>query len=131
MKIRLAVDAEGQDILKLFPNSDKMDPNDWNKIAPYWAVAEVDGEIVAALQLCPSLPTGRVEHLNIKPDLNKITAMKAAHALIKYAEVAMMRMGCTTIAGYVTFRNKGVKRLIQKHYGAQVVGSGSMLSWRI
>lgn len=131
MKIRLACDAEGQTILRLFPKWEQMEASDWDKIHPYWAVAEVDGEIVAALQLCPSLPIGRIEHLNIKKDLNKITATRASHALIKYGEFAMLQMGCKLIAGYVEFRNKPVKRLIQKHYKAQCIGSGSMLVWRI
>ena len=131
MKIRLAVDSEGQDILRLFPKWEQMNADDWERIHPYWAVAEVDGEIVAAVQLCPSLPIGRIEHLNLKKDLNKVTATKAAHALIKYAEVAMMQMGCKFIAGYVEFRNKPIKRLIQKHYNAQCLDSGSMLAWRI
>ena len=104
---------------------------DWNKVFPYWAIAVKDGEIVAALQMCPSLPIGRIEHLNLKQDLNKITATKAAHALIKYAELAMIQNGCSVIAGYVEFKNKPIKKLIQKQYEAQVIGSGSMLAWRL
>lgn len=131
MKIRLAIDSEAQEVLKLFPNWEQMEESDWEKIHPYWAVAEVDGKIIAAVQLCPSLPTGRIEHLNIDKSINKITATKAAHSLIKYAEVAMMQMGCKLIAGYVEFRNKPIKRIVQRHYNAQCIGSGSMLMWRL
>ena len=49
MKIRLACDAEGQTILRLFPKWEQMDASDWDKIHPYVAVAEVGGEIIAAL----------------------------------------------------------------------------------
>lgn len=131
MKIRLAIDSEAQEVLELFSDWEQMDASDWTKIHPYWAVAVVDDVIVAAVQLCPSLPTGRIEHLNIKKGINKITATKAAHALIKYSEVAMLQMGCTLIAGYVEFRNKPIKRLVQRHYNAQCIGSGSMLMWRL
>ena len=131
MEIRLAQDSEGQAILRLFPKWEKMDETEWDKVHPYWAICIIDDEIVAALQICPSLPIGRIEHLNIKEGLNKVSSMKAAHALVKYGEMAMKQLGCSIIAGYVEFRNKPVKRLIQKQYGAQVIGSGSMLVWRI
>tara|TARA_R110000796_G_scaffold252500_1_gene387153 strand:- start:1033 stop:1428 length:396 start_codon:yes stop_codon:yes gene_type:complete len=131
MEVRIAQDSEGKDILELFPKSELMNPADWERVFPYWAVAVIDGEIIGALQMCPSLPIGRIEHLNLKPDLNKITATKAAYALIKYTELAMIRMGCSVIAGYVEFRNKPIKKLVQKQFKAQVIGSGSMLAWRL
>lgn len=131
MDIRLAQDSEGHDILALFPGAGNMEPSDWDRVFPYWAVAVIDDKIVACIQMCCSLPIGRIEHLLVNPELGKITATKAAHALIKYTEHAMVQMGCSVIAGYVEFRSKSIKKLIQKQYKAQVIGSGSMLVWRI
>lgn len=131
MEIRLARDAEGQTIRGLFRNSEELPESDWENVYPYWAVAVKDGEIIAALQLCMSRPIGRLEHLLIKKDVNKITATKAAHRLIKYGEVAMKANGCPVVSGYVAFRNKPIKNLIKKQYNAQLVDSGSMWLWRI
>jgi hypothetical protein len=132
MDIRLARDEESLEILNLFTvNRDRMNEADWTNVYPYWAIAIDDGVVIAALQMCMSRPIGRVENLLVKKDINKITATKAAHRLIKFAEAAMKANGCSSIAGYVIFKNKPIKNLIKKHYGAVVVGSGSMLSWRI
>lgn len=131
MEIRLARDEEGIEIKNLFKNADELPDSDWKLVYPYWAVAVVDDEIVAALQLCMSLPIGRLEHLLIKKDTNALTSKKAAYGLIKYGETAMKLNGCSVISGYVTFRNKSIKRLIKKHFNAQVVDSGSMLIWRL
>ncbi len=131
MEIRLARDEEGQTIRSMFKNGDELPPSDWTNVYPYWAVAVVDGEIIAALQLCMSRPIGRLEHLLIKKGTNKITATKAAHRLIKYGEVAMKANGCPVVSGYVAFRNKPIKNLIKKQYKAQLIDSGSMWVWRI
>lgn len=131
MEIRLAQNDEGLIIKNLFKNADELPDSDWTNIAPYWAVATVEGKIIAALQLCMSLPIGRLEHLLIKKDTNKITATKAAHRLIKYGEVAMKANGCPVVSGYVAFRNKPIKNLIKKQYKAQLIDSGSMWVWRI
>lgn len=131
MEIRLAKNEEGQTIRKMFSNGDQLLPSDWTDIYPYWAVAVVDDVIVAALQICLSKPIGRLEHLLVHKDANKITATKAADKLIKYGEKALKNNGCTKVSGYVTFRNKPIKNLIKKHYEAQLVDSGSMWVWRI
>lgn len=131
MDIRLAKNEEGQIIRNMFSNGDQLNPNDWVDIYPYWAVAVVDGQIVAALQICLSKPIGRLEHLLVSKEAGKITATKAADKLIKYGEIALKNNGCNKVSGYVTFRNKPIKNLIKKHYGAQLVDSGSMWMWRI
>ena len=77
MEIRLARDEEGIEIKNLFKNADELPDSDWKLVYPYWAVAVVDDEIVAALQLCMSLPIGRLEHLLIKKDTNALTSKKS------------------------------------------------------
>lgn len=131
MEIRLARNEEGLEVKALFDNAENLPDSDYQDIYPYWVVAIHEGKIIAALQLCMSRPTGRLEHLLVDKTVNKITATKAAHKLIKYGEVAMKANGCTMVAGYVAFKTKPIKNLIKKHYGAQVINSGSMLMWRI
>jgi hypothetical protein len=46
-----------------------LDTLQWDRIAPYWLVAEIGGEIVGALQTCPSRPIGRLEMLSLDRDL--------------------------------------------------------------
>lgn len=132
MDIRLARDEESLEILNLFTkNRDKMYEEDWQRVYPYWAVAVQDNKIIGALQMCMTLPVGRLEYLLVSKDVPVITATKAAHKLIKFGEAAMKANGCDVVCGFVTFQNKSIKNLIKKHYGAAVVGSGSMLTWRI
>jgi hypothetical protein len=131
MEIRLARNEEGLEIKAMFKNASNLPDSDWTDIFPYWAIAIQDGEMIAAIQLCMSKPIGRLEHLLIKDGVNKLTQTRAADALIKYGEVAMQSNGSKLISGYVTFKNKAIKNLIKKHYGAKVVDSGSMLVWRM
>lgn len=131
MDIRLARNDEGLTIKSMFSNGDQLKDSDWENIYPYWAVAVVDGQIVAAIQMCLSRPVGRLEHLLVNKEVGKFTATKAADKLIKFGEQAMKNNGCPLISGYVTFKNKPIKNLIKKHYSASLVDSGSMWIWRI
>ena len=131
MEVRLAKDEEGLEIKALFNNRDKLADLDWQTVFPYWAIVVDDGEVIAALQMCMSRPIGRLECLLTKEGTNPITLMRASKMIMAFGEAAMKANGCSMIAGYVTFKNKPIKKLIKKHYGAVVVDSGSMLMWRI
>jgi N-acetylglutamate synthase-like GNAT family acetyltransferase len=122
MEIRLAKDTDGVRIARLL----HADEAEYDKVFPYWVIAEKDGNIVAALQMSPSLPVGKVEQLVITEE-----AGDALHALIDYAIAYLKHVGCKKIMAYVPFKQKKVKRMYQKEFKAAVTNSGSALVWRI
>lgn len=74
--VRLALDTDGEAVRKLVQKQHGiLDTLKWDRIAPYWLIAEMNGEIIGALQTCPSRPIGRLEMLSL--DYRLVPAVKA------------------------------------------------------
>jgi hypothetical protein len=69
-KVRFAEDAEGEAVRQIVKGQHGVSGAlKWDRINPFWLVAELDGRIVAALQTCPSRPVGRLEMLSLDRNL--------------------------------------------------------------
>ncbi len=67
--IRAARPDDGPAIGKLFVGTDDATRIDWSRpeIAAWWLVAERDGEVVGAVQVTCSQPSGYIGHLVVAP----------------------------------------------------------------
>lgn len=97
MIIRPARPEDGPAIGKLFQDWPDTPEFDWTVpgIASWWLVADLDGDIVGALQVTASLPAGTMGDLIVRPSMRH---HGIAWALFHAGEAALRQAGCQSIS---------------------------------
>jgi len=112
--VRFARDAEGMMIAQMVHGSHDSVPNTgWEKVCPYWLVAEHEGEVVGTMQICYSSPIGRLEFLSFIPGLSFRIRGLVAHALLSLGSATLQKAGCHAIAGAVPVDQKQYQSVLK------------------
>lgn len=105
---------------------------DWSECASGWLVAEdEENVIVGAVCLYLGRPVGRAEMLSIQKSLPPRKKHEIALRLSQAALTALVLDGSQIITILVGFGDKPFKRMLKKHFGAQVTNSGNLLSIQV
>lgn len=105
--VRAAEDHEGEAIHALLDAQTtvagwRLPKVNWSRVKPFWYVAEIQGELLGAVQICIGWPVGRIELLAIRPGLSKTKRAKIVKALAFYVFDAMRldgtELACIAIA---------------------------------
>lgn len=129
--IRMATDSEGKAIHKLVTDSGfTVTGIDWSKVAPYWLVAEMGGEIVGCVQVCLSIPIGRIEMLSIVQNASHMLRAILVKQLVTTAASTLKAAGAQMAAGMIPFDMKSYKKVL-KRYGCVSIGVGNNMAQRL
>ena len=128
MNVRLATNADGPRIAELQPHFVDLD---WSDIYPYWLVAEKGGEIVGCLNVALSKPIGRLDLLSIDDSLSPHARGRAFRGLFMQGLATLGAAGAQTALGLVPFELKSFKRVLKKHFNAEVVEQGNIIIVRL
>lgn len=96
--------------------------------AKSWLVAEIDGRLVGAVQVCMTRPVGRLELLSVVDDLDHRTRAAVVKTLTAAGLTTLQHLGCPIAACFVAQHDRGFRRMLKKRLGAQVVNAGVILS---
>lgn len=131
IKVRMASDLDGERIGEVARGLGVTYDLDWGRVAPYWILAEYQGEIVGATQICLGRPVGRVEMLFLsKAFSHRIRAIAVKKLAIGVIELHR-RNGSQLIMGIIPSGLEGYRRLLQRHFGAIPTEEGTMFMVRI
>jgi hypothetical protein len=129
--VRLALDCDGEAVRKLVQKQHgALDTLQWDRIAPYWLVAEIGGVIVGALQTCPSRPIGRLEMLSLARDLCPRAKAVTVKALAMAGMSVILGHGAQQVQMFVP-EDLTEYRAILESRGAVVLDTGHMLAKRL
>lgn len=127
IKVRFARDAEGMAIAQMVHCSHEAVPNvEWAKVYPYWMVAEKNGDLIGCIQVCYSIPVGRLEFMSFVPGLPYRTRALAVKALLNLGTLTLKKTGARVVAGCVGFEDKSFKEILKRE-GCTVFTSGNTL----
>lgn len=127
IKIRIASDDDGPTIGALaWDNGFRLKGVTWDKVYPYWLVAELNGDIVGAVQISHGMPVARVETLCMSDKLSHRERAICARQILMAAMITLRSGGAQAITSLVPFKMKSYKRLIKRR-GGKVVDSGNMI----
>lgn len=131
IKIRMASNEDGPRIGELaWRNGFQLTGITWDDVYPYWLVAEREGQLLGALQVCPGRPVGRLEILCLEDNLEHREKAITARQLLIAGTLTLRQNGSQAATSLVPFKMKGYKRLI-KNRGGQVTDSGNMILFRL
>ncbi len=103
IKVRMAQDVEAPIVSNLV--SEIFDMGGWmpefEKVFPYWLVAEIAGEIVGTVNLRISLPITSIELLSLDPRLGKKDRSMVGKMLIDSAMALASASGATVISSMI------------------------------
>lgn len=103
IKVRMAQDVEAPIVSNLV--SEIFDMGGWmpefEKVFPYWLVAEIAGEIVGTINLRISIPITSLELLSTDPRLNKKEKSMVSKMLIDSGVVLAAASGSTVISSMI------------------------------
>jgi hypothetical protein len=128
--VRAAVNEEGEAIHDLVDAMTmqygwKLPACRWDRISPFWYVAEVQGVLLGAVQLCIGWPIGRIELLSIRPGLSHTKTAKVTKALLYHVFEAMKLDGTTLACALVADRDNQFTRVLER-WGARGMVQGRM-----
>lgn len=131
--VRPAVDADGEAIHAVVDQMTKSQgwklPNcDWSKVAPFWYVADLQGWIIGAVQVCVGRPMSRIELLSVHQDLSRTKQAKVAKSLLARAVLALQVDGSSMACGVITGQENGFVRIVER-CGARCAVKGVMVSY--
>lgn len=113
--VRPAFNAEGPEIGRLAAKAGFSLPDlNWSLVSPYWLVAEHEGLLIGAIQLCPSVPIGRLELLCLDPDVRQIAKGLAAKKLLIHGCAALAKCGAQYVSGMVDDGLDSYEAILQK-----------------
>lgn len=129
--IRIATNLDGQEIHDLV---DEMTMQygytlphcNWNKIEPFWYVAEIGGYLLGAVQICIGRPIGRIELLAIRPQLSHTKKAKVMKSLVYHAFCAMKLDGIELACMLVADKENEFSRILER-WGARFAVKGKMM----
>ena len=129
--VRLAQNPEGQQIAQLVKDSGfSIEGLSWDIVYPYWIVAEHEEIMVGAIQVCPSLPVGRLEMLSTANYMTHRVRAQTVKGLLLACLESLRQHGAQMVSGVIPFKMKAYKRMIRKRGGA-VVASGNVIMWKL
>ena len=129
--VRLAQNPEGQQIKQLATESGfGIEDLDWSIVYPYWIVAEHEAIMTGAIQVCPSLPVGRLEMLCTPRELSHRMRAQTVKSLLLAGLEALRQHGSTMASGIIPFEMKSYKRMVKKR-GGMVVANGNVMMWKL
>lgn len=100
---------------------------DWSRVAPYWMIAERDGVRIGAIQLCPSLPIGRIEMLCVDQFLPYKTKAITVKLLLLSAMSIMKNIGAQYVCGVIEERRTEFIKIIKKRGAFKTTDGGVYL----
>ena len=131
VKVRFAHDGEGMAIAQLVHSSHEAVPNvTWEKVRPHWMVALKDDEIIGCVQVCYSVPIGRMEFLSFAPNLPYRTRALAVKALLNLGAITLKMAGAQAVAGCIPFADKSFKEML-KDNGCVLYHSANVLGKKV
>ena len=125
----MATNADGPRIGEIAQDL-PIDGLDWSDVAPYWLVAEIDGVVVGALQLCLAKPFGWLEMLFIDEALDDLPRGRVTKAIVERGLLALLAFGAQAALGTVPHALPGYKRVLKRR-GAVTLGSGNLMVKRL
>jgi hypothetical protein len=126
--VRIASDDDGPEIGRLaYEQGFAVEGIDFSHVHPYWLVAEIEGKIVGALQLCTGLPIGWLEMLFLDPKLSKPDRIRTFKALVERGLFALEAFG-SQVAMWSVPHELGTYKKILKKRGAITLTSGSLMA---
>lgn len=102
----------------------------WDRVAPFWYVAEIQGVLLGAVQICIGWPVGRIELLAVLPGLSKTKRAKVVKAL-SYHVFAAMRLDGTELAAIMLMENGYEFGRILERWGARYAVQGKVYFYRL
>ena len=129
--VRIAQNHEGEAIHALVDAMTKqygytLPDCSWDRIHPFWYVAEVQGELMGAVQICIGWPIGRIELLSVRPGLSHTKTAKVVKALLYHVFHAMALDGTTLACALVADKNNEFTRILER-WGFHFATTGKML----
>lgn len=126
---RIAVNEEGPYIYQLCEamGFGGLEFLEWRDIYPHWLVAEMNGEVVGAIEVLVGKPVGRAEFLSIRQDLHHIDRARISKLLLITAMATLIQAGSQVMMGIVPFENKQFKRMLKKR-GGFICSTGNMIA---
>lgn len=113
-KARFAHDAEGNTIAQMVHTCHDQIPNvSWSKVAPYWLIAEHQGEIVGCVNVCYTMPIGRLEWMSFVPGLPYKARALSVKALLDLGQQVLKQTGSTAVVGNLGFEQKSFRDILQ------------------
>ena len=126
MSVRLALNEEGERIGELIGLD-----LDWSEVYPYWLVYEKDNRILGCLNVALSKPIGILDQLKIDPDVGPHTRGRIVRALILQGIATLKADDTHVCVSMIPFELKAYKKLLKKHFGAEVIGQGNIVMTRL
>ena len=131
MNVRIATNDDGPRIGELVKtNGFDLGEMDWSDVEPWWLVAENGEGVVAAIQVTPTKPVGRMEMLAVDRDLSDMDRGRAISGLLDQAQAVLMVRGTQFVVGMVPFELRGYKRVLKRR-GGRVISSGNLFAKRL
>ena len=103
---------------------------DWSHIFPDWIVAEVEGKIVAALQVLPGKPVGRMEILSVDPTLSQATRTHVVKRITDWGVAFLVSQGCDGAMGVIPEEWSSYK-VIAERKGWVSISKGDLMLKRL
>jgi hypothetical protein len=130
MTVRAAVNEEGEDIHALVDAMTmqygwKLPQCRWDRVAPFWYVAEVQGVLLGAVQICIGWPVGRIELLAVRPGLSHTKTAKIVKALLYHAFGAMKLDGTQLACALVSDKENQFTKVLER-WGFKFAVKGRM-----
>lgn len=134
-RVRAAVDAEGEAIHALVDESTKkygymLPACRWDRIEPFWYVAEVGGYLLGAIQVCVGRPISRVELLAVRPGLSQSKKAKIVKLLLMRVVQALSLDGTTLISMIIPEKDMGFQTILER-LGARHAVKGRMMLYQL
>lgn len=106
-----------------------VDDLDWSEVYPFWALADLKGEIAGAIQICAGKPIGHLEFL-LLDNLSQLDRARVTKALLLNGLQSLKNMGSQVVTGMVPHQEKTYKKMI-KNRGGIVVSTGNLMGMKV
>ena len=118
--VRLAVDSEASQIGNMVTKMYGTDMT-WDRVYPYWLVAEDKTGILACIQVLIGLPSGAIEFLSFRDNLSPVRKAYAIKKLSTAALAALQNAGCAVAFGIVPQGIPSWRRTLKRKWNANIL----------
>ena len=132
LTVRWAKEGEGPEIQAIL-QADGWNPLnelDWSKCETSWFVAERDGLLLGAVQVCMGIPVARLEMLAIDPLLSQSERAIVMRDLMAHAQLAAKMFGATAVSFMIGDDMTGFQYIVTRR-GAVRISTGGIFIRRI
>lgn len=134
VSIRIATDADAP-VVQMLAEKDagfafESWPLDWTHIFPDWIVAEVEDKVVAALQVLPGKPVGRMEILSVEPTLTPATRAHIVKRITDWGIAFLVSQGCQGAMGVIPEEWESYKKVAERR-GWVAISRGNLMLKRL